>query len=401
MTKVTKTHFNPDDFISDKPITATELEILNKALDRVKVSLFYDQNNAGFLSSLVATMDFVWDRSIPTACTNGVFMAWNPEFFLALSAKSRTTVLAHEAWHVAFQHMGRRGNRDPQDYNSAADYVINNMLEDEGYDMTGFPYLLDKQYKGMNTKEVYDKIHKNRPGMYNPQHGDFAEPGTGPSSITKGMTPEQIAKKAMGNVMDAATAAKMSKQMGNLPGEIQKMIEEFLNPKVPWQEVLTNYFEALTAVEFSYKSPNRRYQDPILPGRTGRNGLEHMIYYLDVSGSISDEDIVRFNSEVKYIKETYNPEKLTLVMFDTKIHEIYEFEEDDEFEKIVVTGRGGTDLKEVFQHIEDNNPNAVVIFTDLCVTIPKKAPKVPLIWIVSGNPQAKVPYGTLIHIDEE
>lgn len=392
--------FNPSDYISDKPITAGELEILNKVLDRVKVGLFYEKN-AGFLSSLVATINFVWDRTIATACTNGVFMAWNPEFFLSLSSKSRVTVLAHEAWHIAYQHMFRCGNRCPDDYNSAADYVINNMLDDNGYDMTGFPYLLDHQYDGKSTEEVYDIIHKNNPGMPNPQAGDFMAGSGMPDSITQGMSPKAIEKKAMGNIMDAATVAKMSKQMGDLPGEVQQIINEFLNPKVPWQEVLANYFESLTSVEFSYKSPNRRYVDPILPGRTGRNGLEHLVYYLDVSGSISDNDILRFNSEVKYIKDTYNPELLTLVTFDTKIHEIYEFEEDDEFDQIVVTGYGGTNLKKVFEHADHTRPTAIVIFSDLYVIIPKEEPKMPVIWICSGNPQAKVPYGTLIHIDEE
>ena len=391
--------FDPNKFISDEPVNESDRETLNRALDRTKVGLFY-QKNSGFLSSLVATIDFDWDRTIPTACTNGVFMAWNPEFFLSLSSKSRVTVLAHEAWHIAFQHMGRRGDKDAQDWNTAADFVINNMLKNAGYDMSGFPFLLDPQYDNMTTEEVYNKVHTNRPKMFNPQDGDFSEPGHGPASIQKGMTPEQIAKKAMGNIMDAATIAKMNKQMGDLPGEIQQMIDDFLNPKLPWQEILVNFFESLSSVEFSYRSPNRRYQDPLLPGRTGRNGLEHLIYYLDVSGSISDADIVRFNSEVKYIKETYNPERLTLVMFDTKIHDVYEFEEDDEFEKVVITGRGGTCLRDVMAHAEKHQPTAIVIFTDLHVNIPQKVPSMPVIWAVAGNKNARVPYGTLIHIDE-
>jgi len=390
--------FDPEEFISDKPLTQGEKDTLNKALDKTKVNLFYE-NNSGFLSSLVATLEFVWDRSIPTACTNGVMMAWNPEFFLSLSAKSRTTVLAHEAWHIAYQHMGRRGNRDPEDYNSAADYVINNMLKENGYDMSGFPYLMDPQYSGMNTEQVYEQIAGQK--IQNPQNGDFSEAGSGPSSIQGGMSPDTIAKKAQVNIMDAATIAKMSGDSGNLPGEVQSMIEEFLSPKLPWQEILVLFFESLSSVEYSYRSPNRRYADPILPGRTGRSGLEHLVYFLDISGSISDEEIVRFNSEVKYIKEIYNPELLTLITFDTEIHDTYEFQEDDEFEKIVVTGRGGTDLKEVYQYMKDHNPTAAVIFTDLCVDIPEKEPDCPLIWICSGNPNETVPYGTLIHIDKD
>ena len=395
-----KTRFNPEDFVSEKPVNQGELTVLNKALDQTKLRLFYQQNS-GFVASLVATIEFIWDRSIPTACTNGVMMAWNPDFFLSLDKESRVSVLAHEAWHIAFQHMGRLGERDPQDYNSAADYVINNMLKKDGYYMDGFPYLLDPKYHGMTTEQVYDDIHKNRPGMNNPQHGDFVPAGGGPDSIQGGMTPDTIAKKAIGNVHDAATIAKMSKDFGDLPGEVQQMIDEFLNPKVPWQELFVNFFEELSNEERSFRTPNRRYEDPILPGKTGSNGLVHILYALDVSGSITDNDIVRFNSEVAYIKETYNPELLTLITFDTKIQNIYEFEQDDEFDQIVITGRGGTSLAPVWKYAKDHPPTAMVVFTDLYVSIPSEAPRCPLIWIITDNPDTEVPYGTKIDIRDE
>lgn len=393
--------YDPTSFISDKFVTESEKIILNKALDKVKVHLFY-QKKSGFLSSLVATIDFVWDRTIPTACTNGVFMAWNPEFFLSLPPKSRVTVLAHEAWHIAFQHMDRRGNRDPEDYNSAADQVINNLLEDHRYDMSGFPYLLDAQYKGMTTEQVYDLLARNQGNNpKNALNGDFSSAGHGPASINKGMTPDTIQKKAQGNIMDAATIAKMNGQAGDLPGEIQQMIDRFLSPKLPWQALLMMFFEALSNQEYSYKTMNRRYQEPILPGRTNSQGLEHIAYYLDISGSVSDADVLRFNSEVKHIKDMYNPALLTLVTFDTRICDVYEFEEDDEFEDILIKGRGGTHLGEVFKHIKETEPTAAVIFTDLHLSFPRTGPTVPLIWICAGNPSAEVPYGTLIHIENE
>lgn len=124
-------------------------------------------------------------------------------------------------------------------------------------------------------------------------------------------------------------------------------------------------------------------------------------YYFDVSGSVSGEMIRRFNSEVKHIKDTFNPEKLVLVMFDTKIHEVYEISENDVFDRIKVTGRGGTCLQCVHNHIEETKPTAAIIFTDLeCLPMqPLKVP-VPIIWTVADNPHAKVPFGQIIHIKE-
>lgn len=400
MPTVNKDTFNPKDFVSNAVVSDGEVIELNRQLDNVKVLLFQKRWN-GFLGPLIASISFTWDNTIDTACTNGVFMAWNPKFFKSLDRDTQVTVLAHEAWHIAFQHMNRRGNKNPTVWNVAADYVINNMLKDAGYYMDGFPFLLDISFKGMTTEQVYDWLMQNKVEIVNPQDGDFCEPGAGPESIQGGMTPGQIAKKAFGNVHSASTAARMSKAAGDLPGEVRQMIDDFLKPKLPWQEILVNFFEAISSVDFSYKVPNRRYSDPMLPGRTGMSGLSLIHYYLDISGSISDLEIKRFNSEVKYIKETYNPERLVLITFDTKLQDFYEFSEDDEFEKIVVTGRGGTDLREVWAHAKKHTPNAMVVFTDLYVAIPPEPPGPPLIWICSGNKNAVVPYGIKIDIEEK
>lgn len=397
---VSKSQFNPADFVSDEILTENQIIELNRHLDNTKVLLFQQRWN-GFLGPLVASISFLWEPGIDTAVTNGVFMAWNPKFYMALDRDTRVTVLAHEAWHIAFQHMDRCGNRDPQIWNIAADFVINNMLKSAGYFMDGFPFLLDPQYAGMTTEEVYDKLLLQANLPHNPQDGDFCEPGSGPASMQGGMTPKQIQSKAFANVHNASTAHKMAKGIGDLPGEVQQMIDDFLRPKLPWQEILYNFFDVLARIDFSYKSPNRRYTDPLLPGKAGISGLSLIHYYLDISGSISDQEIKRFNSEVKYIKETFNPEKLVLVTFDTVLNDFYEFEEDDEFERIIITGRGGTDLREVWEHAKTHMPDAMVVFTDLHVGIPPEPPGPPLIWICSGNPKATVPYGTKIDIKAE
>lgn len=401
-----KEHFTQEQlesYISDEPITEKDLAELNHLLDKTKVGLFF-QANAGFLAPLVATIKFDWDRSIPTAATNGVFMIWNPEFFKDLDYETRISVLAHEAWHIAYQHALRRGSRHPEVYNHAADYVINNMLKESGYYMDGFPFLLDTKFNGMNTEQVYDKLMEDIDILpWNPQNGDFfpADDGDAPSSMTQGMSPEEIEATAKANIIDAHTVAKMNQQAGNIPGEVKSLIEEFLNPKLHWTEILYQFFESLAAKEFSYQRPSRRSTEVMLPGPTGRNGLEHIIYYLDVSGSITDKQIQRFNSEVKHIKDTFNPELFTMVQFDTRIQQVIELEEDEDFESVEVIGRGGTSLKEVYRHAREESPTAIVIFTDLWVDIPQEPPGMPVIWICNDKGKNKVPYGTLIHIPDE
>ena len=72
------------------------------------------------------------------------------------------------------------------------------------------------------------------------------------------------------------------------------------------------------------------------------NLLAHLMYFEDVMGSISDEDVVRFNSEVKHVHSYFRPPLMSLVQFDTIIQQVIEIKDSDEFTQVKVVGRGGT-----------------------------------------------------------
>lgn len=366
---------------------------IDRLLNRAKGRLF-TKKGAGFLGTLLAKLTFVWTRDLPTAAIGARTLFWNPEFFMTLDEETRVTVLAHELWHNAFMHGVRLNERCPDIWNVAGDQVINLMLQEHGYFMGGFPYLMDPKFKGMSTDEVYDILI--RPGGGGGMGQPKSEPGKDFSGDVLPVPDSQFAD-ALADVVSAAHVARMSGKPGAVPGEVELVIETFLHPKLPWETILFNFFNALTSQEYSFTRPNRRYGEPIVPGITGRNGLEHLIYYLDISGSITDDHILRFNSEVKYIQETLQPERLTLVTFDTKIQDVYEFEREEPFEKITVHGRGGTSLLEVFEHARQHGPTAMIVFTDLEVGIPPN-PGIPVVWVCIENPSMTVPYGQMVHV---
>lgn len=380
--------------MSFSAVTASDLpDDINRLLDRAKGRLF-TKKRAGFIGTLLARLSFMWTRDLDTVAISAKVLYWNPDFFMTLDEETRVTVLAHELWHNGFMHGVRQNDRCPDIWNVAADHVINLMLQDDGYFMGSFPYFMDPQFKGMSTDEVYDILIAPGGG------GGAGQSKNGPGKNLSGdvleVPVEQFAD-TLADVVSAAHVARMSGKPGNIPGEAELVIETFLHPKLPWETILFNFFNAMTSEEYSFTRPNRRYHDPVVPGITGRNGLEHLIYYLDISGSITDDHIPRFNSEVKFIQEALQPERLTLVTFDTNIQDIYEFERDDPFEKIVVHGRGGTSLHEVFEHAQANRPTAMIVFTDLEVGIPPN-PGIPIVWVCIENPSMTVPYGQLVHV---
>ena len=372
-------------------------EKLQRLLDQCRSTLMLSKQHA-FLSSLMCMLRQEWDDSIPTAATDYKSIFWSRQFFMRLSDAARVTVQAHEVWHVARLHNVRRGSRDPRTWNQACDYRINNDLHAMGFSFVGLEgCCLDPQRfpPDMAEEDIYSVLMKDPPPP-----DDGSDPFAG-DMIESGDTPAEQTATIM-RVAAAMQQAKMLGDAGAIPGSVKAIIDRFLNPAVPWEQLLQRWFIDLAGEEHSWSKRNRRYQDVYLPSLVpdlNRLGLLH--YYFDISGSVTDEMIARFNGEVRYIKNTFNPEKLVLVTFDTEIHDVIEITEDDEFDRLEVTGRGGTSLKCVREHIIKTKPTAAIIFTDLeCRPMEPLPVDVPIIWTVVDNPGATVPFGTLIHVKE-
>jgi predicted metal-dependent peptidase len=363
---------------------------LNRDLDRTKSTVFLDKHNAAFLGSLMCSLNFKWVEDLPTAGTDGVELLWNPKYFEKLPPKSRTTDLSHELWHVALLHNLRRGSRNHEIWNIACDIRIDLMLEQMGFTFEGINGVpRDKKYIDWVEEDIYDDLIKDPP------------PSMGCTCCASQMPETQVSIQATINtVVQAMHQAKLSGQAGNLPGAIEKTLKKFLEPIIPWQVLLMQFFTDLLDEDYSWARPNRRYQDMYLPSRFTDDGrLEHLAYYLDISGSIQDKDALRFSSEVKFIQEVLKPQKLSLIQFDTEIQKIKEFKEEEPFDDITIVRGGGTCLVKVRDHINETKPTAAIIFSDMEVDPMQPLDyDIPVIWVAIRN-RITPPFGKAIYID--
>ena len=98
---------------------------------------------------------------IPTAAVDGKHLWYNKKFIDQLNLKQTEFLLAHEVMHVAFEHMLRRGDRNPQGWNVACDYAVNQILVDEGIGEApkgdNAP-LLNVQYSNLSAEQIYEKL---------------------------------------------------------------------------------------------------------------------------------------------------------------------------------------------------------------------------------------------------
>lgn len=364
---------------------------LTRELDRVKADVFSGKS-AAFLGSLMCKLPQSWNDNIKTAQTDGKSIEWNTQWFLSLPRPTRGTVLVHEIWHTARLHGVRQGSRDGEIWNYACDLVINNSLDYAGYSFEGTTPWLDHQYDDMVEEDIYDVLMKNQ--IKPPPGGSW---GAGAPDICQGDGQDPISQINM--VVGALTQAKLSGEAGALPGDVVELIRKFLKPVVPWEKELHEFMTDLSEECSTWARPWRRYPDMYMPDRYEEEGrLGHIAYFLDVSGSITNHDALRFNSEVKYVFDTFQPQRLTLVLFDEIIQRTYEFVEGDAFEEIEIVGRGGTNLEPVHAWIEKHRPTAVMIFTDLEVTpMEPLSYDLPILWICNRAGKS-VPFGRLIHI---
>lgn len=382
----------------------TEQEV-EYALDACKSKAFIG-NNAAFLGSLLCSIEIIWSSdNNPTAKTNGLKLWWNKDWFISLPKETRVTVLVHELWHPGRLHFARQGGRDKEIWNYACDIRINNDLKAAGYSFVGIEWAwlmpeLDLQ-GNMAEEDIYDYLIQNSivpPPQ--PGGGDITGLPKDDDS-TSGAESSANQVKMLEAVIRAVQAAERANQAGNIPGGTKEMITQFLTPKIPWESELMQFFTDLGEYRYTWARPNRRYMgdgDYRQSMEHDSDRLDHLVYFLDVSGSIEPKDRLRFNSEVKYIKDVLNPRKLTLVQFDTEIQHEHVFEESDPFERVVDVSGGGTCLVCVHDWIMEHNPTAAIIFSDMHVSpMAKPANGCPVIWVRIGNGHTPS-YGKVINI---
>lgn len=373
----------------------------DKALSKAKIALL-SRIDATFISTLLMSMTSRWDNSIPTACTNGIELMLNEDFFMKQNPLEQIGLLAHETWHVALQHVlhDRVKGRNMSVFNQAADHVINLMLTDNGYRIPKGG-LCDPAYRGMSTEQVYDILIKD-PSKQDPNFIPDFSAGAGNANGQ----PDPAAQQAHANqvteaIVRAATQAKMAGDAaaGSIPGDVLVALDDVLYPKLPWSVLLQDFFNGLAKEDYSFVKPNRRFFPAHYLPSMYSEGMGTLACAVDTSGSVSDEDFKAFATEMDCIKETLLPESMYVVDFDTKINTIYDMKDTDTVKQLQFKGRGGTDLTPVFEHFKDRPPQVLVVFSDLECDPIEQDPGYPVLWVRTPGHGHIPTFGRLIDFD--
>jgi predicted metal-dependent peptidase len=355
------------------------------------------------------------DSTIKTACINGIEIRYNQAYIDGLSIDEIKGLLCHEILHIANLHHTRREGRDIKQWNMAADFAINPLILESGLKLPEGA-LIDRSFKDLSAEQIFKLLPtpepEDQPGnspQEDPegnQQGQGKQPTPDPGGCgavedspakTEGEKQEQEAKIKQ----KVAQAAAIGKKAGKLPAYLQRMIDEILEPKINWKEVLARFLYDTARNDYSFKKPNARFIQSgfYLPSLYNEEPGK-IIFLVDTSGSIDKELFNQFSGELQDVcSEMKNP--LTVIYIDTEVQDVQEIEPDETIKP--PQAGGGTDFAPGFEHIEQNDlcPKAAIYLTDgHCGSYPEQTPDYPVLWVVYNNKNFNPKFGEVIEVNQ-
>ena len=377
-----------------------------------------------FFGNLATRMQLInADLWCSTAATDGLKFYYNSRFIMMLKPKEVEFLVGHEVLHVVYDHMGRRGNRDPEIWNIADDYAVNADLKRHrvGEFIKTVPCLYETKYDGKPAEEIYDDLMKNVQKISiedlldqmiddhmdgegegdSEGNGDKEGKGKRPS-----MSPEER-ERVRQEVKQAIINAASSAEAGSLPLGVERLIKQHTNPVMPWRELIQTNLTSAIRSDYSWMRPSRRgwHMDAIMPGMNPGEEID-VVVAIDMSGSISNKQAQQFLGEVGGMMDSFDGYKVHVFCFDTETYNPKDFSSEnmDLIEEYEPMGGGGTDFDCIFTYLKDigNVPKRLICFTDgypfgswgdadYCDTT----------WIIHGDKNPNPPFGTYAIYDEK
>jgi len=408
----------------DNLVGPTDSKIDHQARERLVTARIGLLLRHSFFGNLATRMQLInADEWCSTAATDGLKFYYNSRFIMMLKPKEVEFLVGHEVLHVVYDHMGRRGTRDPQMWNIADDYAVNADLKRHkvGEFIKTVPCLYETKYDGKAAEEIYDDLMKNVQKIsiddLLDQMIDDHMDGEGDSDgDTEGegnkkgkrptMSPEER-ERVRQEVKQAIINAASTAEAGQLPANVERMIRQHTNPVMPWRELIQTNLTSAIRSDYSWMRPSRRgwHMDAIMPGMNPGEEID-VVVALDMSGSISNSQAQAFLGEIGGMMNSFDGYKVHVFCFDTETYNPKDFSSEnmDLIEEYEPMGGGGTDFDCIFTYLKENaiNPKRLIVFTDgypfgswgdpdYCDTT----------WIIHGDKNPNPPFGTYALYDEK
>jgi predicted metal-dependent peptidase len=374
-----------------------------------------------------------------TAYTNGINKVYCREYIAEYKCESKLRGLfLHENLHVALKQIPRHRDleHDHKLLNYAMDFVVNDIIvHTEG--VTGYTKeklvtlpdeaLYHSMFHDWSVRRVYNYLKKRKDEVDEAdKKGEYLKPCPEQNNSSSGGEDETDIDEELRHMnggtdehrfgevieMDAEQLKKLEgeidkalRQGGMLAGRmgktIPRVIGELLEPKIDWREVLRDFVQSAMRGkdEYTWRKMSKPYlaNDMYIPSMHTET-MGELVVAIDTSGSIDNEQISEFASELASICEVCSPDKIRVLWWDTKVHgeQVFIGNYQDIGKMLKPLGGGGTHVGCVSDYMIKNSVNAevLVIFTDGYVEGDIKwEVSAPTMWFVTQNGSFDPPAG--------
>ena len=329
----------------------------------------------------------VVDEAI-TAYTDGINKKYGRAFLQTICPTQAEVngLILHENLHIGLRHHLHGADMFKEDgdkANKAADYVVNDMITEisKKYpELVQLPRggLYDPQYHNMSMREIYKLLKSKKGGGGGGGKPDKeGEKGSGSGGgeyefdkhdFGKPMTQEE-AKEMEGKIDRAIREGALL--AGRLGIDLPRSISDMLNPVIDWKKELAEFVTSSCKGkdEYTWRKFNRRLisNDIYLP-TVENETIGEVVVAIDTSGSIGQEQLNAFASELVSICEAVSPDAVRVLWWDTKVHgeQLFTDNYDQIGSMLKPLGGGGTRVSSVAEYINKKKINAecVLVFTD-------------------------------------
>lgn len=357
-----------------------------------------------FFGALALFARYEVTKAVPTAATDGRTIFVNPDFWSPLTPAEQDGLLLHELLHAALGHCWRRGVRDPQVWNIAADIVINGMILEDASAALPKGGMRDLRLEKFGTEEVYELLQRDFAKLPPLTMADLlaAPPGEEPNDGETGL--DAMHRTALAGHWRHAleqAAALARQQRGDMPASIRREIEALDPARLDWRAVLWRY---LVQTPCDFTGFDRRHLGRGLYLEQLEGESVRVFVCVDTSGSVNHAQMRSFLGEVAGVLRAYPHLVAQLWYADAKAHGPYLLRPGDELP--VPVGGGGTNFCPFFdavaeaRHAEPGDRALAIYLTDGHGAFPQTAPPLDTLWVVTvgGLALEKFPFGEAVRM---
>ena len=360
-----------------------------------------------FFGTILLHTEYKIDESIETAATDGTTLLLNEEWMCNQTEEHFSGVLLHEVLHMALDHVERTNDLDDMmTANIAADIVVNGIIKDNAISLPK-EAIYDDDLKHLSVREIYSILKQKQKEDENYLQDKYGDGEVNEclqkSSEQKGTSQREANSEKWKNIINKAKTISKMKQAGLKGSGLARVFKELLEPTINWKDALYKY---ITQSRADFEGYDRRFvHDGLYIDDVGGNKV-HVAAFVDTSGSVDEELLQNFLSELFFAINSTRGTTGYLYYFDTELYPQGNIEDLDGVPKPV--GLGGTSfvpiMKELNKISSENSHTSTVgiIYTDGFAPMTWEEPETPLLWCISpgGVKEENIKYGDVVRIEK-